>query len=87
MTLAERIVYVWPKSMLADCNTQSGSAVLVRQAHHERRFPRPFALRPSPPFVLSLSKERTVLRTGLSKGEFRVRGSTISPRTAMSPSL
>ncbi len=26
------------------CNTKSGSAVLVRHAHHERRFPSPFAL-------------------------------------------
>jgi hypothetical protein len=29
----------------------------------------PFALSPSTPFVLRLSKERTVLRTSLSKGE------------------
>jgi hypothetical protein len=29
----------------------------------------PFVLSPSTPFVLSLSKQRTVLRTGLSKDE------------------
>jgi len=33
------------------------------------RLSQPFVLSPSTPFVLSLSKQRTVLRAGLSKDE------------------
>jgi hypothetical protein len=43
----------------------------------------PFVLSPSTPFVLSLSKQRTVLRAGLSKhdGTGRIRSSFDKLRT------